>query len=166
MDALFEQHVAQNPGLTAFAILQAAIRLTEESKNERGLDLFAALLIPPLVFHRKTALALEGRQMTDGLFLRMIAEERELAAGLNERLIDLTPRTFRAIHLGCSTKLFRLVKTDKLEIFPLLRSLPGILHSNQVPQSVTTILAAAKRLGYCFATTELPTVTTLLRARL
>ena len=55
MNSLFEQNVTHNVGLTAFAISQAVIRFYEETNGERGMDFFAALLVPPLVFHRRTA---------------------------------------------------------------------------------------------------------------
>jgi hypothetical protein len=104
--------------------------------------------------------------MTEGLFLRFMAEERGVAVGVNERLMDLTPRTFTAIHLGCSSELFRLLKADAIEIMPNVKGLPSFLSSTQIPESVNTILAAAKRLGYCFATNDLAIVMTLLRVRI
>jgi hypothetical protein len=165
MDALFEQHVTHNLAITAFAVGQAAIQMRQETDNARGLSLFEAMLVPPLVFHRRTAEAFSGRQRTDGLFYRVIADDRELVIGTQSRLIDLTPRTLQAIHLGCSADLFKLVHANGIELVASSKSLPSAAENLSNTEAVTTILAAAKRLGYCFATTEFSVICTALRVR-
>ncbi len=165
MDALFEQHITHNLALTAFALGQAAIQVRKETKNLRGLTLFEAMLIPPLVFHRRTAAAFSGRQRTDGLFYRVIAEDRELVIGTQSRLVDLAPRTFQAIHLACSADLLKMVHNGGIELVASLNSLPSAAENPGNTEAVTTILAAAKRLGYCFATTEFSVICATLRVR-
>lgn len=165
MNSLFEQNVTHNVGLAAFAITQAAIRFQEEVNGTRGLDLFAALLIPPLVFHKRTATTLANKQMTEGLFLRVVAEDREIVLGAQARLVDLLPRTLEAIHLACSARLLKMVNDKSIELFPTLKSLPSAVETTHTQEGVRVILGAAKRLGYCFASTELSVVCTLLRVR-
>lgn len=165
MDALFEQHVTHNLAITAFAIAQASIQVRRETNDARGLTLFEAMLVPPLVFHRRTAAAFASRQRTAGLFYRVIAEDRELIIGTQSRLIDLTPRTLLAIHLGCSADLFRMVHAGTIEIISSSKSLPSVAENSSNTEAVTTILAAAKRLGYCFATLEFSVICAALRVR-
>jgi hypothetical protein len=165
MNALFEQLVAQNTGLTTFAIAQAVIRFDQQVNSAIGLDLFAALLVPPLVFHRRTADRLANKQMTEGLFFRTVAEDRELVLGIQDRFMATAAESFIAIHLGCSVKLFRLTQEQRPQLFPLTKSLPREIDGPETIDSVRGILAAAKRLGYCFATTDLSVICSALRVR-
>lgn len=165
MDALFEQYVTHNLAITALAIGQATIQVGQETNDGRGLSLFEAMLVPPLVFHRRTAQAFAGRQRTDGLLYRVLAEDRELTIGTQSRLIDLTPRTLQAIHLGCSANLFRMVHASGIELTASSKSLPSTVVNSTNSEAVTTILAAAKRLGYCFANTDFSVICAALRVR-
>lgn len=165
MNTLFEQQVAQNTALTACAIAQAAMRFDEEVGSKRGLDLFAALLIPALVYHRKTATSFATRQMSEGLFFRVVVDDPELVVGVQTRLMTMATHTFQAIHLGCSAGLVRLARDRSIQLFPGPKSLPSEVDNSQTVESVHVLFAAAKRLGYCFATTEFAVICAVLRAR-
>jgi hypothetical protein len=165
MDTLFEQHVTQNSALTAFAIAQAVMRFQEEVGEARGLSIFAALLIPPMVYHRRTAENLAAKNMTEGLFYRVIAEDHELVLGLQARLMTLAKHTFEAVHLGCSSRIIRLARERHTELFRVMKAMPQTVAGSEAIEPVRLVLAASKRLGYCFATTDFPAICGILRVR-
>ena len=95
----------------------------------------------------------------------MIGEDRDLVFGIQNRLMAMTSHTFSAIHLGCSSGIIRMSVSPRVQLFPIVKSLPAEVDSPKTIESVRTIFAAAKRLGYCFATTDLAVVCAALRVR-
>jgi hypothetical protein len=165
MDTLFEQRVTQNTALTAFAIHQAVLRFDQHTQGTSGLELFAAILIPPLVFHRRTAESLAAKQMTEGLFFRAITDDRELIVGVQSRVMAMASQTFKAIHLGCSARVFQMHHEPRIQLVPLIRSLPQEVDGIRTIAAVRTVFAAAKRLGYCFANTDFAVICAALKVR-
>jgi hypothetical protein len=73
--------------------------------------------------------------------------------------------TLKAIHLGCSANVFTMTNGRRFQLIPSMKALPSVVDNALAPSSIATLIAAAKRLGYCFATTELPVICAALRVR-
>lgn len=165
METLFEHNVTQNNALTVFAVAQAVMRFEAETRREKGLGLCEALLVPPLVYHERTARAFAGKTMTQGLFYRVIAEDHELVLGLQNRLMATAERTIESVHLACSSGLLEMSTEPTFQLFGTMKALPTSVAGRNATDSVRTIFAAAKRVGYCFATTDFQSICSLLRVR-
>lgn len=165
MQTLFEKHVAENYSLVAFSIYAACRRFQETNSDSPGLSLEQAILVPALVFHRKTAESFANRTRTDGLFYRVLTEDIQLTVGLQARLQDSFERTMKSIHLGTSAKVLFFVQYPEFRICSSIIARPGESFGTKAPPDTKLILKAADRIGYCLASTEFPLVCTALRIR-
>lgn len=149
IDVLFEQRIAQNPGLGAEAIWHAVNETYEERNRTEGMPLLLVFLVLPLVFHRRSATALASK-VKPGALYKAVASDREITLGLQERMQALSDRTLQSLSIGFSTGLLLLDRGIEPQLFPG-RKTPPVTH---VTDEVKTILAAAKRIGQAIA--ELP----------
>lgn len=163
METLFEKYVAENYALAAFALYAASHRFRESTTLYPGLSLEQALLVPPMVFHRKTADAFAKTMRTDGLFYRVLTENVQLTIGLQDRLQDSSERSMRTIHFGASTKILFIEKKPEFRVCASIFDRPGTTFGKKGSKEVKQLLQAADRIGYCLATTEFPLVCAALR---
>lgn len=163
METLFEKYVAENYALAAFALYAASHRFRETTTLYPGLSLEQALLVPAMVFHRKTADAFAKTMRTDGLFFRVLTENVQLTVGLQDRLQDSFARSTNAIHLGASTKVLHIEKAPEFRVCASIFNRPGTTFGKRASKEIKQILQAADRIGYCLATTEFPLVCAALR---
>ena len=146
IDVLFEQRIIQNTGLGAEAIWQAVYEAYEAKGRSEGVSFPLAFLLLPLTFHRRTAEVLASRSRPGAIY-KALAEDREIAVGLQERMEALATRTFQSLSIGFSTGLLRLDQDHERQLIPGRRSAP-VRH---VTKEVQTILGAARRVGQTFA---------------
>jgi ABC-three component (ABC-3C) system Middle Component 3 len=160
IDVLFEQRVVQNTGLAAEAIWQAVREAYEANGRAGGVSLPLAFLVLPLTFHQRTAKVLAVKTQP-GAFYKALADDREITAGLQQRMEAMSERTFQALSIGFHTGLLLLDQDHERQLIPGRRT-PPVKH---VTSEVRTILSAAKRVGDAFAEMSLVQISTHLNIR-
>lgn len=146
IDVLFEQRVIQNTGLAAEAIWQAVHEAYEAKSRTEGVTLPIVFLILPLTFHQRTAAVLATKTQPGALY-KALAEDREIAVGLQLRMEALSERTFQALSIAFHTGLLLLDEGHEHQLIPGRKSQP-VAHATD---EVKIILNAAKRVGHAFA---------------
>lgn len=149
IDVLFEQQVVQNPGLGAEALWHAVSTTYQENNRTEGFPLLLAFIVLPLVFHRRSAIALASKTKPGALF-KAIACDREITIGFQERMQALSDRTLQSLSIAFATDLLLLDSAEEPQLIPGIKT-PPVVH---VTEEVKTLLAAAKRIGQ--AISEIP----------
>jgi hypothetical protein len=146
IDILFEQRVVQNTGLAAESMWHAVHEAYEAKGRADGVALPLILIVLPLTFHRRTALALASKTQPGAIY-KALADDREITVGLQERMEAMANRTFEGLSIAFASGLLE-VDNDRLRQLVPGRRTPPVAH---VTEEVKTILAAAKRVGHAFA---------------
>lgn len=160
MDTLFEQHVIQNTALATEALWACTATCFTETDKAHGVAFQATFLILPLVFHQSTAKAFASKKRP-GILHKVLAESRDLTAGLQGRMQAMAPLTCQALNLGFASGclLFDAEHDDGPEVLPGdVR--PNIEHSDE---NVVALLSAARRLGIVFSEVAFPQLCAQLR---
>ena len=160
IDVLFEQRVVQNTGLAAEAIWQAMNEAFETKGRTEGVTLPLVFLVLPLVFHQRTAQALASKTQPGALY-KAIADDREIAIGLQARMQAMADRTCHALSIGFDSGLLLLDPDHERHLIPGKRN-PPVVHATD---EVKTILKAAKRVGQAFAEMNIVQLSTQLNIR-
>ena len=160
MDILFEQQIVQNELLAAEAIWHAVMEGFEIRQRTVGVPLPLAFLILPLVFHRRTALALSTKTQPGALY-KALVQEPEITVGLQERMQAMSDRTLRSLAVAFDTELLALDIEGSHNLFPV-RKTPPVSH---VTDDVKTIMNAAKRVGQALGEMTASQVLTHLNVR-
>jgi hypothetical protein len=103
-------------------------------------------LILPLTFHQRTARVLATKTQPGALY-KALAEDREIVAGLQERMQAMHSRTSRALSIAFHSKLIEVDREGHFQLIPVRKS-PPIGH---VTEEVKTAISAAKRVGQALA---------------
>lgn len=141
-----EYEIVQNSALAAVAIWHFVDRYVRALGGQHGPTLLHALPVLPIVFHEESANAL-GRRRFDGGFYTALSENRGLFVGLQKRMEDMAPQTFRALSLAWSARLLDYDRVSK-ELHVIRRRRPAEVQN----ESAKRICATAQRLGHWFAT--------------
>jgi hypothetical protein len=160
IDVLFEQRVVQNTGLAAEAIWQAVCEAYETNGRTEGVSLPLVFLVLPLTFHQRTAKILSAKTQPGALY-KALADDREIAVGLQSRMQAMSERTFHALSIGFHTGLLLLDPDHQRHLIPGRRTQP-VPHATE---DVKVILNAAKRVGHAFAEMTLVQLSTQLNIR-
>lgn len=160
IDVLFEQQVIQNTGLAAEAIWQAVHDAYEANDRTQGVSLPLVFLVLPLTFHQRTARILASKTQPGALY-KVLADDREVIVGLQERMQAMSERTFHALSIAFHTGLLRLDQDHLRQLIPG-RKTPPVAH---VTDEVKTIMSAAKRVGHAFSEMNVVQLSTHLKIR-
>lgn len=158
-DALFEQKIIQNTGLSAELIWQVVNEAYEHNRREDGLFLPLVFLVLPLVFHRRTAQLLATKRQPGAIY-KVIDEDREVLIGLQARMQALYDRTVQGLSISFSTGMLKFDQ-QKQQLCPGLKS----VNVEHVTDDVKTIFRASKRIGQTFSELSMVQVLTVLEVR-
>lgn len=158
MADLTEYDVVQNSALSGLALWTFVSNFYENTSKTRGPHLWFTMPILPLVFHQDTMESMRTRNLEGGLY-KVIAEERGIFVGLQERMMAMSGQTFDGLNMACAAKLLRYDAVSA-QFTPLRISPPQFASGD-----TTKIIAASKRLGYWFATTNRDQLLSLLKLR-
>lgn len=157
LDVLFEQKLVQNIGLGAEAIFEVVAAYYKRERQMRGLPFPLVFLVLPLVFHRKTVVAIKSRAGV-GALRKALRSDREICICLQQRMESMYENTMAACSLAMEAG---LVKYDfeTVQLIPA-RTFPSQIHHDS--DAVLDIRAAAKRVGTSFSELTLAEISTLL----
>jgi ABC-three component (ABC-3C) system Middle Component 3 len=163
MDLGFETAIVHNPAIGAVGLWGFSRAYFDSRDQTDGPSLPMLMLVLPIAFHMRSAVALERMKSTSGLAKAML-DEPEMPVGLQARLEGLADSSLSSLSVATASKLLGIdPDTPWPRFVPLRKTVPGGLK----PQSLESrrILAAAKRLGWWFAQDDLDSVCAVLRVR-
>lgn len=143
-----EYEIVQNPALGACVLWQYTDGFTEATGRQRGPSLVEAMPVLPLVFHEESAEGL-GRRRYDGGLYTALADDRALFVGLQKRMEDMAPQTFRALNIALRSGLLSYDReTSELHRVQRVRA-PAATND-----AVRLMFSTAQRLGHWFASSS------------
>lgn len=164
MTLQFEQHIVQNPALGATALWHFARAYFDTKDQTEGPDLPATLLVLPMVFHRRTALAISKMKSASGLW-KALYDNPEIPAGLQLRVESLATISLDALSIAVATSLLELDRAEPWPRYtPVLKSLPREVAA--ASEDVSRVHAASQRLGWWFAFEDSTALFSRLHVRL
>lgn len=143
-----EFQVIQNHAIGALALRQFVKGYRSRSVDKSGPILPLILPILPMVYNDDICSTLaEVRKITSSRFLTLLSDNRDLAVGLQDRMVKMSDQTFRSLNFAFAMK---LLKYD-----PVTASLTSSNYLKKVPtlsyKDNQDIMHSAKVLGYWFA---------------
>lgn len=145
---MHEFKIVQNTALGAMAIQAFAREYARQSSGGTGpiLPLFMPVL--PIVFNERACLVLwEVKRITNTRFLNTLSDYRDLPAGLQSRMVDMSDQTFKSLNFAFAMNLIAYdQESNRVTAVKYLKKLPKLYYSdNQM------IIHGAKVLGSWFA---------------
>lgn len=159
MSHLVEHDVIQNIGIGALALHRFTISFTAQKQNIQGPSLASSFVVLPLLYHEATLNSIYNKQMKTA-FSSATIEYREMPAGLQGRMEDMSDQTFKSLTLAFCSKLLTYDKT-----LNELRSVTQTLNTNQYNSDIKKIVKGADRIGYWFATMPLDQICLKLKIK-
>ncbi len=158
MDIHFEQRVLYNPLMCGLVIWRFARSYFDASDQSEAPDLPTSLIVVPMVLHKRTVAVIHRMQRASGL-IKALTDEPFIRVGLQERLENFAPLSFRAIHTACCSGLLAIERTSG---FPRLvptsrwKNIPSSLAPSS--EDVRSMIHTAERLGFWFAAMDFQTI--------
>ena len=143
-----EFSIIQNNLLGALSIVSFTKEFCKEKKDNSGPCMPFLMPLLPLVFNEKCRDNLvEVKRITQSRFLNTLSDYRDIPAGLQNRMVEMSDQTMNSISLAFSLNLISY-HTEKGEIFPVkyLKNIPKLQYKDN-----QEILYASKVLGNWFA---------------
>ncbi len=158
MNRITEFDIIQNSCISALALHKFTDSFSKKN-NGKGPTVILCALILPLVFNKFFLDATYKRKKVGGLF-NAFNDHPELAAGMQERMIDMADQTFEALGLTFTTGILNFLPLDQTIIithrvrFPKVRNL-----------EIKKILQVSDRLGCWFSEMTLEQICILFKVR-
>jgi hypothetical protein len=159
MKMLNEYDAVQNPALGALLLWTFVAEYYKSKGENEGPILPHIMLVLPILFNQDFVENIYNRRLNGGLY-NALNDEMTLFVGVQNRMQAMSNLTFRSINVCCSAKIVFLDK-ERYEFIPVRSKIPDYKHN----ESIHKMLAAAKRLGFWFATNELNQLCALLKVR-
>ena len=153
-----EAHLVQNPAVGALALWGFVDEYA--AKSQTGCPILFCLPVLPIALNRDASATLHSRRFEGGLELAL-AEHREIAAGLQDRMEQMVLQTMHAIDLAFATRLMTY-DSDSGHLSPLRHTRA---FRTRVPD-IRQIMNTSRRLGYWFAAMPTRRIISLLNIRL
>lgn len=163
MKLSFESSIVFNDAVGAVALWQFSRAYLDARNQAVGASLPEALLVLPIVFHRRSADAIHRMKQSSGL-AKALLDEPELPAGLQRRLESFCDTSLSSLSLALASGLLQL-DPDKPwpRYIPKLKSLPSGLQPST--DDVKQVVDAAKRLGWWIAHEDFNALCSMLQVR-
>lgn len=159
MTRTHEFDAVQNPALGALLLWTFVAEYFKAKGENEGPTLPHMMLVLPILFNKDFVENIYKRKIKGGLY-NALNEDMTLFAGVQNRIQAMNELTLRSINFCCSAKIVLLDKKS-YEFIPVRSKVQDYKHN----ESIHKMLAAAKRLGNWFATTEFNQLCALLKVR-
>lgn len=159
MSMLIEHDIIQNIGIGTLALNKFTNTYFKQKKNIEGPSLALVMPVLPLLFHKQT---LENifKKRFEGGFFNAINGYREIPAGLQQRMEDMSEQTFKSLNLAYQSKLLTYNK-ELNEILPIETKVKTQHYNSEIKK----IISGADRLGFWFATLPFEQICIMLKIR-
>ena len=148
LSPMWVSRVIKNSVLGSALLGQVAHCYYEQNGQIQGIDLLRSILVLPMLFHSPTVSAIRAMELKSGL-VKAVLEKKIILNGLENRVTDTLPVTFRSVQMGNDSGLFRVDKFDGgFQLIPIHSKFPLPVASQ--PEKIRHMFAAAKRLGIWF----------------
>jgi hypothetical protein len=145
MRDLLEHDIIQNIGIGALALHRFVNKYFTEAEGTKGPSLALSMPVLPILFHQESLNNISSKRY-DGGFFNALNSYRELPAGLQQRMQDMSKQTFRSLNLSYQSRLLTYNK-ELNEILPIETK----INSDHYNEDIKQILRGADRLGFWFA---------------
>jgi hypothetical protein len=140
--------IIKNAALGSALLGQVAYSYYEKKNQTEGMDLLRSILVLPMLFHSSTVAAIHKMGLKSGL-VKAVLENKIILNGLEERVTDTLPTTFRAIQMGEDSGLYRVDKFERdIQLIPTLSSFP--IPVSTYDEKIRHMFHAARRIGHWF----------------
>ncbi|MFF2912786.1 MULTISPECIES: three component ABC system middle component [Paenibacillus] len=156
---LNEYDAVQNPALGALLLWTFVNEFYKSSAEQEGPILPHIMLVLPILFNQDFVENIYKRNKKGGLY-NALNDEMALFIGVQNRMQTMSDITFKSLNVCSSAKIVLLDKNN-FQFIPVRTKIPDYKHN----EGIHKMLAAAKRLGYWFATIELNQLSVLLKVR-
>lgn len=159
MSRLIEHDIIQNIGIGALALYKFTNTYFAEKENLKGPSLALVMPVLPLIFHEQT---LENifKKRFEGGFFNAINGYREIPAGLQQRMEDMSEQTFKSLNLAYQSKILTYNK-ELNEILPIETK----VMTKHFNSEIKKILSGADRLGFWFAALPFEQICIMLKIK-
>ncbi len=140
--------IVQNSALGALALYSFVREYAKQKNDEKGAELSLIMPVLPLVFnHRSCECLVDVRRITLPRFLTTLSDYRDIPAGLQQRMVDMSSQTLKALNLALALNLIS-INTDTGDFLPVKyqRNLPDLQYGHN-----QNVIYAAKVLGNWFS---------------
>lgn len=159
MSRLIEHDIIQNIGIGALALHKFTSNYFIEKNNLKGPSLALVMPVLPLLFHEKSLDNIFKKRFEGGFF-SAINGYREMPAGLQQRMEDMSEQTFKSLNLAYQSKLLTYNK-ELNEILPIDTK----VKTEQYNREIRKIISGADRLGYWFAALPFEQICIMLKIK-
>jgi hypothetical protein len=159
-----ETRIVQNPALGAFLIWRFVVGYEKGVDIPKGTPFPLIFIVLPIILHpeicgfAKSTLQSSGLRAFAGKFVTASASKSDLLLAINRRALRMRNLTLDSLSLAISTHLVTLTSDDGL-ILPLSNTPPR----TGIPESITTLLKVAEKLGVWCSQISLHEVSIILK---
>jgi len=159
MSRLIEHDIIQNIGIGALALHKFTNAYFIEKKNLKGPSLAIVMPVLPLLFHEKSLDNIYSKRFEGGFF-NAINGYREIPAGLQQRMEDMSEQTFKSLNLAYQSKLLTYNK-ELNEILPIETK----VKTDHYNAEIKKIISGADRLGFWFGALPFEQICIMLKIK-
>ncbi|MCC6584558.1 MAG: hypothetical protein IT271_12715 [Chitinophagales bacterium] len=147
--SIFQNHV-----LGAHALWEFSKQYQEYQEYNEPPILLLTLPVLPIVFNMRATNCIRSKSFKEGSLLKVITENKDIYAGLQERMEGSIDMTFKSIHIAVASGLLIYDKTTT-QLIPNRKSELILKQS----LDYTNILSASRRIGAWFAQLNIQEIT-------
>lgn len=140
-----EFQIFQNKILSAHLIWEFAKSYEDYNYNKAQPDIFYTLPVLPICLNARAVKTIKERRLREGSLLKVIDEQKDIFAGLQERMQNMAQHTLESIYLAVATNLIQFDK-ESLTIIPSKKNVPTKVLKSLGPDYLD-LLSTSKRLG-------------------
>jgi len=154
MRTISDYSIFQNHVLGAHALWEFSKHYQEYEENNQAPILMLALPVLPIVFNKRATDCIKNRNFKEGSLFKTITENKDIYAGLQERMEQSVEITFKSIHIAVASNLL-IYDRETTQLIPNRKSEPQIKRH----LDYLDIIASSKRIGAWFSLLSLQEIT-------
>lgn len=159
MSRLIEHDIIQNIGIGALALHSFCNSYFQTKQNLNGPSLALAMPVLPILFHEETLESIHRRAFEGGFF-NAVNAYREIPAGLQQRMEDMSEQTFKSLNLAYQSKILTYNK-ELNEILPIENKVDVAQYNAEIKK----IIRGADRIGFWFASLPFEQICIMLKIK-
>ncbi len=146
-----EYSIVQNSLLGTHALYEFTTSYQNKDESGMGIKLPLCFILLPIVFNKEYTNEIYRKNYSRGSFIKVLNSKELLFEGIQKRMEDLAPTTFRSLNIGFDSNLL-LYDTQTRRI--AINKKQRISYSKKSDRGYQKIILASKRLGAWFAQIE------------